>query len=146
MREFDTRKTLQQLERFDYGKAGHEDTQLVKTCIKLTRTPLDQFTAGDLHLMIGQRLGLEFLIPLAIERLRPDALIEARFYPGDLLVSVLKVDSKFWRQHPDWRAEVARFAEQAIASFPSQPDVAGKTTTRTLNRVYRDFQSQRDEA
>jgi hypothetical protein len=146
MRGFDTKKSLQQLERFDYGKPEREDTYLVKTCIKLARTPLDKFTIGDLHLMIGQRFGLEFLIPLAIERLQPDALIEARFYPGDLLVNVLQVESQFWHEHPEWRLEVARLAKQAITSFASRPDVARKTTTRTLSRVYHDFQNQKDEA
>ena len=146
MRGFDTAKSLEQLEHFDYGKPDRDDTQLVKTCVKLARTPLDKFTIGDLHLMIGQRFGLQFLIPFAIERLQRDALIEARFYPGDLLVSVLQVEGEFWHEHPEWRVEIARLAEQAIASFASRPDVVRKTTTRTLNRVYHDFQSQKHEA
>jgi hypothetical protein len=144
MRRFDTAKSLQQLEHFDYGKPDREDTLLVKTCLELARTPLNKFTIGDLHLMIGQRFGLQFLIPLAIERLQPDTLVEARFYPGDLLLSVLQVERQFWHEHPELRVEVARLAAQAIASFASRPDVARKTTTRILNRVYHDFQNQKD--
>jgi hypothetical protein len=52
-----------------------------------------------LRTLIGQNIGLKYLIPIAIDLLTTDVLIEEDFYPGDLLESVLKIDKKFWTQN-----------------------------------------------
>ena len=62
--DFDRRKSLQQLEKQDWVDPGF-DSQLVRTCHRLWRIPLAEFTAGDLRIMIGQGIGLPFLVPLA---------------------------------------------------------------------------------
>jgi len=50
--------------------------------------------------MIGQRIGLPFLIPLALERLEQEPLAEGDLYHGDLLQAVLRTDESFWANHP----------------------------------------------
>ncbi|GLZ78494.1 hypothetical protein Afil01_33010 [Actinorhabdospora filicis] len=54
----------------------------------------------DLRLLIGQRIGLEFVIPVALERLRDDPLSAGDLYPGDLLTAVLRVLATFWKAQP----------------------------------------------
>jgi len=49
--------------------------------------------------MIGQSIGLEFLVPIAIRKLANNALVEGDFYPGDLLVYVLSVEQEYWDEH-----------------------------------------------
>lgn len=51
--------------------------------------------------MIGQNIGLKFLVPLAIEELERNPFVGGDYYPGDLLSSVLSVERDFWRQHPE---------------------------------------------
>jgi hypothetical protein len=46
--------------------------------------------------MIGQEIGLPYLILLALEKLEENILAEGDYYPGDLLKSVAKVNPKFW--------------------------------------------------
>ncbi len=53
--------------------------------------------------MIGQHIGLPFLIPLALETLDEDPLVEGSYYPGDLLKVVLEVPQSFWGVHTDMR-------------------------------------------
>lgn len=91
------RKSLEALEQQDWGGPVTAPTNLVKRCIELSKVPVDTFTLSDLRLMIGQQFGLPFLIPIAIERLQEDILVEADYYEGDLLSNVLGVDADFWK-------------------------------------------------
>ena len=86
----------------DYG------SHLVRTCHQLRKKPIGEFTIEDLRIMIGQQIGLGFLIPLALDEIEQNPLAEGDFYPGDLLVSVLRVDLSFWRGHREWRARLER--------------------------------------
>lgn len=46
--------------------------------------------------MIGQNIGLKYLIPLAVQVLKKDCLAEGHFYPGDLLKSILTSEKEYW--------------------------------------------------
>ncbi len=61
--------------------------------------------------MMGQQVALDRLVPLALDRLRPEALLEGDSYPEDLLASVLRVDSDFWKRSPDLTVETRKLAE-----------------------------------
>ena len=50
--------------------------------------------------MIGQQIGLPYLVPITLQRLRANALAEGAFYPGDLLANVLRVDAEFCIRQP----------------------------------------------
>ena len=64
-------KTLENLEK-DYWDNPSYDSHLVKRCHELRKIPLDSFTTEDLRIMIGQQIGLDYLIPLALETLTID--------------------------------------------------------------------------
>lgn len=102
----DTNLTLEQLEGRKPSKAEFESA-LVTRCYELYHRPLAEFTVEDLRLMIGQEFGLPFLIPLAIEKLESDPFVSGDYYPGDLLVAVLRVSNDFWNEHEDlcWRVQ-----------------------------------------
>lgn len=68
----------------------------------------------NLRLLIGQNIGLPFLVPLAIEWLRQDPLAEGGCYAGDLLASVLRSEAAFWGTRSALRQEIAAIAERAL--------------------------------
>src|SRR5262245_59785719 len=105
---FDKRKSLQELEEHDWGEPSQDDTSLVTRCLRLRRKPLCEFTVGNLRIMIGQRISLSILIPLAVERLEEEPLAEGSFYPGDLLQAVIGAGEEFWASHPDSFQRVRR--------------------------------------
>ena len=82
-------KTLENLEKDFWGKPDF-DSHLVTRCYELRKLPLDNFTTEDLRIMIGQEIGLDYLIPLAIEVLTIDLFAEGDFFEGDLLKNVLE--------------------------------------------------------
>ena len=74
------------------GDPGPGATGMMKECYRLCGVPLGQLQPGDLRLLIGQGIGLRWLVPLALAALEEDPLVEADYYPGDLLLNVLRAD------------------------------------------------------
>ena len=111
----DRDKTLQELEASNW-----EDpivtSQLDQTCLSLSRKPLKEFTVEDLRTMIERQLGLSFLVPLAIECLECNPFARGENHSGDLLLSVLRVNAEFWREHQQllWQ-----FQEVLISVMPA---------------------------
>lgn len=84
--------TLEKLEGAVWGEPEY-DSYLVLTCHHLRKKPVDEFTAEDLRIMIGQGLDLPFLMPRAIGLLEGEPLTRGDYYPGDLLASVIRARS-----------------------------------------------------
>jgi len=72
--------------------------------------------------LIGQNIGLRWLIPLALERLIEDPLAEGDFFPGDLLCAVLRADEDYWRANPRLHSTVASIAEKALSLAAERGD------------------------
>ena len=110
----DRSRTLDELDPPAWGEPTY-DSYLVTTCHRLRRKPLREFSAEDLRIMIGQGIGLRWLVPLALEVLEEDPLAAGDFYSGDLLAAVLRLGPKLWSQEPEWhvraKAVVARLAD-----------------------------------
>jgi hypothetical protein len=70
--------------------------------------------------MIGQNIGLEFLIPIALDVLKENFFAEGDLYEGDLLKSVLTSDKEYWKKSTEhWQAlqELYEKNEQALKDF-----------------------------
>jgi hypothetical protein len=95
-------KSLENLEK-DIWNEPEYSSHLVTTCHKLRKKQLKDFDIEDLRIMVGQNIGLNFLIPLAIEELKQNILAEGDFYAGDLLNSVLTSETIYWkREKENW--------------------------------------------
>lgn len=89
-------RTLEQMDGQDWGEPETAPTGMVARCLRLRRTPLKDFTVSDLRLMIGQQIGLRTLVPRALQLVSNEPLLEADFYPGDLLCALLRIDKAYW--------------------------------------------------
>ncbi|MBB6215974.1 hypothetical protein HNQ80_002065 [Anaerosolibacter carboniphilus] len=110
---FDRNKSLQELEGSDLDEPNF-DSYLVITCHELRKKTIAFFEVEDLRIMIGQEIGLDYLIPLALETLEDNIFSEGNFYCGDLLDSVLKVDKKFWKNNPIYKNDLEYLLEKNI--------------------------------
>ncbi len=96
-------KSLESLEKKTWpALSSDEGSYLIKICNTLRKKQLQDFTTEDLRIMIGQEIGLYFLMPLAIETLTGNLFAEGDYYEGDLLKSVLEVDTKFWDDNKNY--------------------------------------------
>jgi hypothetical protein len=75
-------------------------------CHRLRSKRVCDFSVEDLRIMIGQGIGLSYLMPFALDALERNPLAQGDFYAGDLLAHVLRVDARFWSEHPDYREKV----------------------------------------
>ena len=97
------------------------DSRLVRTCEALRSKPLQDLTIEDLRILIGQGIGLRWLLPLALDRLAADPLAEGDYYPGDLLKSVLGVEPEAWRAAPDLRTRLGPILAGARKRLAEDP-------------------------
>ncbi len=95
MKDIDKSKALESLEN-DIWKETVFPSNLIEKCHILRKKPINTLTVEDLRLLINQNIGLNYLIPIAIIILKKDLFTEGDFYEGDLLQSVLNIDSLFW--------------------------------------------------
>ncbi len=109
---FSETDTLQSLENNDWGQPTNT-TGLVKDCHRLRRKPLAQFTPSDCRDMLAQNISLEYLVPLALTWLTDNPFIEANYYHGDLLLSLLRIEPQFWQSHPHHWWEVTHLIMNA---------------------------------
>ena len=94
----DLTKTLEQLENENWGSPSYVSNLIIR-CHELRKKPLKNFSVEDLRVMIGQDISLEILVPLAIEQLKQNILVEGGYYEGDLLQSVLNSNETYWQNH-----------------------------------------------
>ena len=88
-------ETLTFLEQVEWP-GFNSDSRLIKRTKELRKVPLDTFTYEDLCFMIGQRIGLNYLVPLALECLSKDLLATGTLFRGELLENVLNIQTQFW--------------------------------------------------
>lgn len=93
-------KTLETLEKDTWQESAF-DSQLIRKTTALRKIPLASFSVEDLRIIIGQHMSLDYLIPLALEKLAENLLAEGDYYKGDLLKSVQSVPVEFWDNNPD---------------------------------------------
>ncbi|MFN7344155.1 MAG: contact-dependent growth inhibition system immunity protein [bacterium] len=108
----DTSKSLEQLEGKAWGPPEY-DSHLVLECHRLHRVPLRDFTMADYRRMIGQNFCLEYLAPPALHFLEKEPFLEAEFYEGDLLCTLLTSEKKFWHSHKQLHAAAEKLAADA---------------------------------
>jgi CDI immunity proteins len=93
-------KTLTQLEGEDWGEPNYP-SYVVTNCHRLRNKSLREFAPEDLRFMVGQQISLPILMPMALDVLE----LVVPFVGGDmnhgtLLYNALKVNKKFWQDHP----------------------------------------------
>jgi len=69
--------------------------------------------------MIGQKIGLFFLVPLALEAVERDPMAEGDYYPGDLLSNLLAVPDDFWHIHKDWKSRL----DEVVRRLPDNVEI-----------------------
>jgi hypothetical protein len=100
---FVSSQTLDELDPPAWGDADH-NAGVVGTCHRLRKKPLDAYSVEDLRIMIGQNIGVQFLLPLAVAILECEPLVKGDLYAGDLLAVTLAVPDAHWSAAPHLRS------------------------------------------
>lgn len=98
--------TIAQLENNNWLPLTDSDSSsyLIRTVHELRSQKIGAFEVEDFRIMIGQGIGMKFLVPEAIHVLSKNILAEGDFYEGDLLKSVLTSAPDYWKTHQEqWK-------------------------------------------
>lgn len=128
---FSPKLSLEQIEGDVWAQPSSEATQLIRTVHRLRSKPVGSLEAEDLRIMIGQNVGVDTLVPLALTRLRQKPLLEGDFYPGDVLAAVLRIDNSYWQAHPAYLQKV----NEIISSIDNPGPPLDEEVKRFRNRV-----------
>lgn len=88
--------SLEQLENDFWGEPEF-DSYVITTCHKARKKPLSELSHEEIRLLIGQKIGLKYLLTMALDILEIEPLIEVTFYEGDLMNELLRLDISDWK-------------------------------------------------
>lgn len=112
-------QSLDDIEGTTWGPAPAEATTLVAKVHELRRKPIGELTPEDFRLLLGQQVGVDVLLPKALEILKRDPLTEGDFYPGDLLAVVLRLPQSYWQRHPGLTEQMKAILD-SIEELPAE--------------------------
>jgi hypothetical protein len=96
--------SLEELEKDywqDSASENDQPTTLVKKVYLFRKIPLKDLEPGQIRLLIGQDVGIQYLLPLALNILEKNPYTECDFFSGDLLKCVAGIDMKYWADEKD---------------------------------------------
>lgn len=94
-------KTIEELEGIKWPSPTTDASNLISECHRLRKLPLETLSIENLRILLGQEIGIKYLVPIAIEHLERDPWVEGRYFEGDLLLNVLRIGSDYWCNHQD---------------------------------------------
>jgi hypothetical protein len=107
-------KSIEELE-CDIWKDTEYPTELIRRSYELRKVPITNLDIDDLRLLIGQQIGLKYIVPLALRALSKDILAEGNYYPGDLLKSVLEIPKTFWVSNNSLFSELCSIVKKEVS-------------------------------
>jgi len=124
-------RSLEELEP-DAGPVSEGESYLSSEMRRLRQVPLKQLRLEDMRLLIGQSVGLQVLIPVALDHVESHPLAAGDFYPGDLLKNVMEVSESFWNGRPELRSRLVVALERALERIRN---------TRTVRELEGEFRA-----
>ena len=92
------------------------------------------FETEDLRLLIGQNEHLDICVPLALNKLSTDPMIEGDYYSGDLLKNLLNVRDFFWNNNKTLKHEFLTILENNI-DYIENFDVSDEIKIEILSSI-----------
>ncbi len=114
------------------------DSSLVLTAHALRKKPLDDLTQNDLRIAFSENVGADFLKDRVLAVLQVEPAIDATYYEGDLLLSVMR--SRQFRADEGFRKKIAALADVAL---PKISDAQTRDEIQILQRVNQSATAQR---
>ena len=126
-----TSRTLEQLENTIWPAVPEESSPMMVRCHALRKVPLANLSAGDCRVLINQGIGEKYLVPLALGYLEGHPVLEGDYYPGDLLVAMIRVEKSFWRSCP---SDLERLNRVVVLAAAEVSDASSFNPDRQLRK------------
>ena len=92
-------KSIEQLEKDIWKNPSKFPTDMIEKCYRYRKISIAELTNEQIRLLISQKIGVEYLVGIALEKLERNILTECDFYEGDLLIAVSSLPTEFWNDN-----------------------------------------------
>lgn len=107
----DMNKSIVELENIVWEDSDF-GSYVVQTSQRAVKKPLNQLSLEEIRLLLSQKIGVPYVLPIAVAALEQDILQEVHYYEGDLLNIVLRLTEAFWRDAKEERNIVAQLVRE----------------------------------
>ena len=121
----DLSKSIEELENDFWGEPKH-DTYIIVTCHEARQKPIESLSDEEIRCLIGQKIGLKYLLPLAVDMLADDPLLCVTYFEGDLLQTLLNLDERDWADNQDELDALKKIIEDNISEFEESEEIPGE--------------------
>lgn len=91
-------KSIEELEDYHWEDSDF-DSYVVQTCQRARKKPLSQLSGEEVRLLLGQKIGLRWLIPVALSIVDDDPLVQITYFEGDLLLQLFRLSDEDWEHN-----------------------------------------------
>lgn len=118
----DTNKSIEDLEN-DYWGDPTYDSYVVTTCHRARQKPIKLLSNEEIRCLIGQKIGLIYLLPIAVDILKSDPLIDVTYFEGDLLLALLRLELSDWENNLNELKELVIMLQDNRAQIEKCEDI-----------------------
>lgn len=108
-------KSIEELES-DYWYESKFHSYVSENCYSARKKPISELSHEEIRLLTGQKIGLKYLLPVAVSILEKNPLIEVTFFKGDLLKNLLRLEIADWK---DNKTDLERFRAIILDNYSS---------------------------
>ena len=92
-----------------------QNTYVLRTAARAMQLPLKDLSPEEIRLLVTQKVGLRYVLPLAIEILKHNPMAKTCHYPGDLLEACKRLLPSDWKENS---TELLHFQQIVQAAEP----------------------------
>lgn len=112
-------KSIEELEN-SYWEDSDFDSYVVRTVQTARKKPLSELTDEEIRVLVSQKVGLKYVLPMAVAILKRNPLTEASLYEGDLLECMLRLSSSDWSNNPEDYREFREIIKTNKSQFDAE--------------------------
>lgn len=125
----DLSKSIEELENDYWGEPTHE-TYIIVTCHEARQKPIESLSDEEIRCLIGQKIGLKYLLPIAIEMLADDPLVCVTHFEGDLLLALLSLDDRDWTDNQEELDSLKKIVEDNRSDIEENEEIPSELLDR----------------
>lgn len=107
-------KTLENLEKDFWGEPTY-DSYLVRRSHEIRKLTLTELTNDDIAMMLRQQFSLDYIVPLAIDKIQIDILAFGDTgSEGAIMEAILKIPADFWTSNKEHWTTIRKILDENI--------------------------------
>ena len=120
----DTNKSIEELEGDVWGEPAF-GSYVITTCHRARKKPVRLLSNEEIRCLIGQKIGLKYLLPAAVDILKNEPLIDVTYFEGDFLLTLLRLEISDWAYNQNELKEFIRIIRDNRSQIEQCREIPG---------------------